>query len=308
MEFKYQEILDEIKNDKRSGAWVVAQKAINCIETLISEKAGTGFSELIVEIENAAAIILKTQPGMAQLINFFNLVFVTIENEASENPIVLSRKVSGEVRRFHELANNAVAQVAKLGAKLITDDSLVLVHSNSSTLLKILKKAHEDGKLFHVLISESRPINEGQACAEELAKLQIESTYFVDAALSKAVDRADVILLGADSVSEISVVNKIGTRAIALLAKEAVVEAYIACESSKFLSRKLAAKKETPRNPNEVWENPPAEVTIENYYFDDTPLEILTGVITEDGILTPNEIGGKIDAQKLSTKLLKLLK
>lgn len=308
MDFKYLKILDDIKNDKRSGAWVVAQKAINCIEILISEMTGRSVTELIAEIENVAAIILKVQPGMAQLINLFNLVFVTIEKETSGDSVVLSRKVSGEVKRFHELAKNAVEQVAGFGAELIFDDSLVLVHSNSSTLLEILKKAHSSGKSFHVLISESRPISEGRACAEELAKLQIESTYFVDAALSRAVDRADVILLGADSVSEISVVNKIGTRAIALLAREAVVEAYIACESSKFLSRKLAAKKETPRNPNEVWENPPPEVTVENYYFDDTPLEILTGVITEKGILTPGEIGGKIGAQKLSTKLLKLLK
>lgn len=308
MEFKYLKILDDISNDKHSGAWIVAQKAINCVETLTSEMIGVSVPELVAELENVASTILKAQPGMAQLINLFNLVFVTIENETSEDSIVLSRKVSGAVKRFHELAKNAVAQVAEFGAELISDDSLILVHSNSSTLMGILRKAHDAGKSFHVLLSESRPINEGRACAEELAKLKIESTYFVDAALSKAVDRADVVLLGADSVSEVSVVNKIGTRAIALLAKEAVVEAYIACESSKFLSHKLVQKNETPRNPNEVWENPPSEVTIENYYFDNTSLEILTGVITEKGILTPSEIDGKIGAQKLSTKLLKMLR
>src|SRR3990172_3809038 len=265
MEQSYIEILEDVKSDTMSGAWVVARKAIHCIKRLIKEKTSSSVEELVKEIEKVAGEILKAQPGMAQLINFFNTVFVTIEQQTSGNPVVLSRKISGEAKRFEELSRNAVAQVAKFGADLIKEDGVILMHSNSSTILEIVKKARENGKTFHAILSESRPGVEGRACALELAKLGIESTFYVDAAISKGIDRTDVVLLGADSVSESAIVNKIGTKAICLLAREAVVKCYVACESSKFMPQTLAHKQELPRNPTEVWDEPPAETTIENY-------------------------------------------
>lgn len=304
----YNEILEDVKNDRRSGAWVVARKAINCLETLAKEKSDCDATELIAETERVIEEIVKAQPGMAQLTNLFNAIFVTIENETSNDSLILSRKISGEARRFEEFSRNAVAKVAEYGADLIHEDSIVLIHSNSSTIFEIIKKASEGDKSFHVVLSESRPIGEGRACATEISKLGIQSTYFVDAAITKGVDRADIVLLGADSLSEVSLVNKIGTKAICLLSREAVVPCYAACESSKFMPQKLGPKKEQPRNPVEVWDEPPPETTVENYYFDDVALELFTGIITEEGVLTPSEIGGKIRSQKMSTKLLEMLK
>ena len=136
----------------------------------------------------------------------------------------------------------------------------------------------------------------------------IQSIYLFDAAIGRGVERADVVLLGADSLSEGSLINKTGTKAICLLAKEAVVPCYAACESSKFIPQKLSPKKEQSRDPNEVWTDPPPETTIENYYFDSVPLDLFTGIITEEGVLTPTEAGGKIRTQKVNTKLRDLLK
>lgn len=308
MDGNYEELLEDVKNDRKSGARVVAQKTIDCLDALMEAKSTAGASELVAEIERVAAEILKAQPGMAQLTNLFNAIFVTIDNETSNDPVVLSRKISGEVTRFDESSTKAVSKVAKFGADLISQDSVILIHSNSNTVFEIIKKAHDDGKTFQVVLSESRPMNEGRACATELSQLGIPALYLIDAAVSKGIDRADVVLLGADSVSEKNLVNKIGTRAICLLARESVIPCYAACESSKFMPQKLSPKKEQPREPDEVWDAPPADTTVENYYFDEVDLDLFTGIITEDGILTPEEIGGKISASKLSKKLLEMLK
>jgi len=283
MSASYQEIFEDVKNDRHSGAWVVARKTI-------------------------ATEIFDAQPGMAQLINLFNGILNTIEKETSNDALVLSRKIAGEARRFDELAKNAVDQVSKFGADLIGEDAVVFIHSNSSTILEILKKTKEQGKTFQVILTEARPICEGRACAEALSKLGIQNLYLFDAAISKGIERADIVLLGADSLSETELVNKIGTRAIGLLAKEAVVPCYAACESSKFMPQKLRPKKEPPRDPNEVWDQPPAETTIENYYLDEVPLDLFTGIITEEGVLTPEEAGSRIRGQKLNVKLLEMLK
>lgn len=308
MENTYQDILTDVVNDHESGASVVAQKVIKCVELFAREQAEQPLAQFIEAVEDIAGQVLRAQPGMAQLTNFFNLIFVTIENETSESTLSLSRKLAGEAKRFDERSKNALGKVADIGAGLIDDDAVVLVHSNSSNVFQIVKKACEEGKTFEAVCLESRPVNEGRVCAAELSKLGVPSLYVVDAAASKGVERADLVLLGSDSLSENSLVNKVGSKAICLLAREDVVPCYAVGESNKFTPQRLRPKKEQPRNPAEVWDNPPAESTIENYYFDDIPLDLFTGIITEDGVLTPDEIQGKIRSQSLSTKLIELLK
>lgn len=308
MNTSYIDILEDVKGDHSSGAWVVAQKTINCLETLVKEKADSKVADFVLEVERVASEILKTHPNMTQLTNLFNVIFCTIENETSNNLLVLSRKISGEAKRFSENSKKAVTKVAEFGAELITQDSIILTHSNSSTILEIIKRAQAEGKSFQVIISESRPVCEGRERAIELAKLGIQTLYLVDAAMSIGVERADLVLLGADSLSEDSLVNKIGSTAVCLLAREAVVPCYAACESSKFTPQKLIATKEPTRDAKEVWDKPPPEISIENYYFDEVPLELFTGILTEDGICTPSEMQGKIGAQKMSSKLIELVK
>ncbi|MFQ5650413.1 MAG: translation initiation factor eIF-2B [bacterium] len=304
----YLELLKDVTNDRRSGAWGVARKAITCLDLLAKEMSGAPAEELVAEVERVGATVLKAQPAMAQLTHLFNTLFVMIENEPSADSLVLSRKISGEAKRFYEHCENAVSRAANYGAALINEDSMVLVHSNSSTIFETITAAHNAGKTFEVLLSESRPILEGRTCARDLAKLGIPSTYFVDAAIAKAIERADIILLGADTVFENTLINKIGSRAICLLSREAVVPCYAACESSKFISRRLGPKREPPRDPAEVWEEPPPETTVENTYFEEVALELFNGIITEEGIFTPEEIGGRIRSQKMSPKLFELLK
>jgi translation initiation factor eIF-2B subunit delta len=308
MTANFERLLQDVKSDRKSGAWVVAQKTIDCLEALIREKSAASVDDLVGEIARVAREVLASQPGMAQLANLFNQLFVTIESESSGDAIVLSRRVSGEAKRFSEHSKNAVAKVSELGAELINPDAIILVHSNSSTVFEIIKRAHGAGKSFEVIVTESRPVNEGRSCALELSRLGIPSIYIIDAAVSKGVEQADIVLLGSDSLSEKYIVNKIGSTAISLLAREAVVPCYAVGESSKFTPQKLKPKKEQPRDPGEVWKSPPENTRIESYYFDDVPLDFFTGIVTEEGILTPEEIGGRIRAQKMSTKLIEMLK
>ena len=304
----YQDILEDVKHDHTSGASVVAKKVIRCIEALAKEKSDVAVSALVAEIEHVAAEILKAQPNMAQLTNLFNNIFSTLDAETSGDSLVLARKVAGEAKRFDENAKRAVMKVADFGAELISSDDTVLSHSNSSTILSIIKKAHESGKTFQVIISESRPACEGQERARELSKMGIRTLYLIDAAIGMGVVRADVVLLGADSISETALVNKIGSKAICLLAREALVPCYAASESSKFTPQKLSPKKEPLRDPKEVWPNPPHETSVENYYFDEVPLDLFTGIVTEEGVLTPSEMAGKIRGQVLHPRLLEMLK
>jgi translation initiation factor 2B subunit (eIF-2B alpha/beta/delta family) len=85
-------------------------------------------------------------------------------------------------------------------------------------------------------------------------------------------------------------VNKTGTSLLAAGARQLRVPLYALCDSAKLLPEGRAPLPEAPKNPREVLPRRIAGVTVENFYFDRTPLDRLTGVITEDGILKPSEL------------------
>ena len=89
MNLSYKNILEDIKSDNKSGASVIAQKTVDCLEALTKEKSDVPANKLIAEVERVAGEILKAQVGMAQLTNLFNSIFVTIEKDTSGDSLVL---------------------------------------------------------------------------------------------------------------------------------------------------------------------------------------------------------------------------
>jgi translation initiation factor 2B subunit (eIF-2B alpha/beta/delta family) len=92
-------------------------------------------------------------------------------------------------------------------------------------------------------------------------------------------------------------VNGIGTYSMALAANKHQIPVYVLCESLKIdptLKSDEAIVEE--KNPNEMVMQGvfPAEITIKNPYFDITPAELITGLITEDGIIPQSEVGAFI--------------
>ena len=143
---------------------------------------------------------------------------------------------------------------------------------------------------FRVFLFESRPMNEGQNAALELVESGINVTIMADAAMSYAVERCDIVLVGADTFSEKSLINKIGTRPLALLAREFVKPIYIVSTLDKFLPSKLLIFEEKQRPKDEVWKDSPKTVGIWNKYFEPTPMSSFTGLITESGFLNADQL------------------
>jgi translation initiation factor 2B subunit (eIF-2B alpha/beta/delta family) len=156
---------------------------------------------------------------------------------------------------------------------------LVLTHSRSSVVEKILISAYRKVP-FHLIVTESRPNNEGHLLAESLAEQGIPVTFIVDAAAGTI--HPDMVLVGADAVTPSHVVNKIGT--VLLAAKFPL---YVACTTHKFTSEDVEIDEE---DPHEVLAHAHPRITVKNYYFDRTPLHMVTGFVTEKGILSAEKV------------------
>ena len=194
------------------------------------------------------------------------------------------------------------------GAALLKDGSRVLTHCNAGALatagwgtaLGVIRSAVEAGKKISVIADETRPFLQGaRLTAWEMVQENIPVTLITDnmAGHLMALGEVDAVIVGTDRVAANGdVANKIGTYMVAVLAQRHNIPFYVACPLST-IDMNVASGKDIPieeRAGDEVkgfrdthWA---AEgVTIRNPAFDITPAELVTGLITEKGIvMQPN--------------------
>jgi methylthioribose-1-phosphate isomerase len=196
-------------------------------------------------------------------------------------------------------ANRAMG---KLGAALIPDRARVMTHCNAGALatagygtaLGVIRSAKS--KIISVIACETRPYLQGaRLTAWEMVQEGIPCTLITDSMAGHMLSRGevDVIVVGADRIAANGdVANKIGTYALAVLARRHDIPFYVAAPLSTF----------DPRIPDgshiPIEERSAAEVTgyrdmrwaphgvqVRNPAFDVTPAELISGLITEVGVV-----------------------
>ncbi len=140
-----------------------------------------------------------------------------------------------------------------------------------------------------VLCFEGRPGSEGRALATRLAEAGLDVAYAVDAAAHRLVPACAAVLIGADSIGDRGVVNKIGSAAVAAVAAASDVPLYVASDGSKILPPGFPQQVSDRRPPHEVWDAPEG-VEVWNEYFEAVPIGLVTAVVTESAVLSPPEL------------------
>jgi translation initiation factor 2B subunit (eIF-2B alpha/beta/delta family) len=270
----------DLAADNRSGAAEILSRAANVFE-LLAEAAGGGEATLVAAV---GAALLKAQPDMAPVTNLVARVRAAADSTASRADAL--RHGSLTAREFVAWALRAAQAAAEHAASLIVGGSRVLTHSRSSTVMNAFGIARRQGRTFNLFVTESRPMMEGRSVAVEAAGLGIPVTLIADAASALVMDGIDLVIVGADKVTSRGVVNKIGTRLVALSARERCRPVYAVCDTSKFESSEHSTSSGDlgRRDPDELWTGAPEHVRVRNFYFEETPLDLLTAIVTEDGI------------------------
>jgi eIF-2B alpha/beta/delta-like uncharacterized protein len=153
----------------------------------------------------------------------------------------------------------------------------------------MMKKAREEKKKFEVIVTETRPLYQGEKTAHDLSQVGIPVIYVDDSAPGFFIKNVDMVLMGVDAIRKEGIVNKIGSYMISVLSKENKVPVYFAGELMKLDKRNKIIIEE--RNPEEIIDPKKLPgVKIENPAFDITPWKYVTGIITEKGILKSEKI------------------
>jgi methylthioribose-1-phosphate isomerase len=227
-------------------------------------------------------------------------------------PAQIAPMLLAEAHAIYAADIEANHRMGEHGAKLIKDGARVLTHCNAGALatagygtaLGVIRSAVAAGKQVNVFANETRPFLQGaRLTAWELMQDDIPVTLIADSAAGFLMSRGeiDVIVVGADRIAANGdVANKIGTYSVAVLAQRHRVPFYVAAPLST-IDANVARGADIPieeRSADEIrgygetrWA--PDHATARNPVFDVTPAELVTGLITEKGVV-PAPDAGKI--------------
>jgi methylthioribose-1-phosphate isomerase len=223
--------------------------------------------------------------------------------------LTMARALLQEAHKIYEEDIAINRAMGAHGEKLLKDGDRVLTHCNAGALataghgtaLGIIRSAIEAGKKISVIADETRPFLQGaRLTAWEMAQENIPCTLITDNMAGHFMSKGEIdsVIVGADRVAANGdVANKIGTYMVAVLAHRHGIPFYVACPLST-IDMAISSGKDIPieeRSADEVkgfrdlrWAA--QGVAIRNPAFDVTPAELVTGLITEKGVVyAPNQ-------------------
>lgn len=288
-----QSTADRIKRLEVQGARNVAIATIKAIETLANQTKAKNKKDFLTELSEAKEILFASRETEPLMRNALRWIISQVEMNNRKSLAKLKETVSSASQQFLKNLEDSREKIADIGAKRIRNSSVVFTHCHSSTVTYLLKKAKEEGKSFEVICTETRPVFQGKTTAKEMLELGVKTTFIIDSAARFFMNKADLVLVGADAVtSEGNVINKIGTSTIALIAHEARTPFYVVSELLKFDPETMHGdyEKIEERSPNEIWEDSPRNLIIRNPAFDVTRRDFIHGIICEEGMISPHSV------------------
>ena len=220
---------------------------------------------------------------------------------------------------FTSLSVSARSKIANSFSQFIHPGHRILVHGFSRVVLASLRHASQLGLSFSVLTTEARPYCDGYRVVEELTALGIHVTLILDSAIAYAMERVDIVMVGAEGVAESGgIINKTGTYTAAIIAKQFSKPLYVCAECYKFTRLFPLSQRDLPEtraqqrtligvqgsgggggvNASEVCAWPevkdPALFAIDHPQCDYTPPQYVSLLFTDLGILTPSAISDEL--------------
>jgi ribose 1,5-bisphosphate isomerase len=252
-------------------------------------------------------------PSLAPPINALHRFVGSMERTEAEGVSV--EELKDVLKRasddFFTWAEAALDKVAQYGAEKVNDGDTVFMYSMSSTVWRILRYAKSQGKSFKVVVTESRPANEGLWTVTEMDKSDISISVSIDACIGELIPQCNAVFVGADVISSSGfALVKVGTYPAALVAKAHAVPFYVAADTLKFDTSTLFGLPyvNEPIKRHEILDDQyPERAKVVGQLFEETPPELITALITEMGFMHPAAAFSVIQQMQPSEKLSALI-
>jgi translation initiation factor 2B subunit (eIF-2B alpha/beta/delta family) len=281
----------EIKSDRSSGASQIARNALDVLRFFTQTNKSETWREFMYAFSELGRMLFEMRPNMAPVQNLVARIIYEI-NSLEEDDLVAVRKfAASRIDSLCKESEAAAKESAEWAATKIGYSDYLATCSHSSTICETFRIAKHQGKRFKVFIAESKSddgkFGYGQVVANFLESIDVSAEVFPDDEIYRYVPKTNCVLVGADSVLiDGSIINGCPTYGVAVEADDSGVPFYSVCETIKantlsYLGNNIEAQKG----------------------FDLIPSNLITGIVTEKGILDVKEI---VEVMKENSKFFKV--
>jgi methylthioribose-1-phosphate isomerase len=290
------------------GAPAIGVAAAMGLALGVRASKSTGTQKLAAEFYKLCELMASTRPTAVNL-------FWAIERmkrsfaagaEAGESVAQIKDRLDAEAANIHDEDVASCRAMGAFGAEVVPGDARILTHCNAGALatagygtaLGVIRGAVEAGKHVTVFADETRPFLQGaRLTAWELVRDGIQTTVITDnmAGALMRQGKVNFVVVGADRIAANGdTANKIGTYGVAVLAREHRIPFYVAAPLSTVDlgtpdGEHIPIEERNAREVTHVGSSrlAPDGALVWNPAFDVTPHHLISGIITERGILRP---------------------
>ncbi len=302
-----EEIYEAIRKLRVRGAPAIGITAAYGLYLGMRTENPSSRTEFFQLLEGYIQYLAGARPTAVNLFWAMEALKQRLQKTSGNDVKALTKKLLELAREVHEDDRQRCDAMADHGQDVVPVGARILTHCNTGALATggigtafgVIYRAHQLGKNVSVFADETRPLLQGSRLTVwELMMAKIPVTLICDnmAAALMQQGKVDLAIVGADRIAaDGSVANKIGTYNVALLAKHHGIPFYVAAPLSTF-DRSISSGKDIPietRPEDEVrkvfnqCQITVPDVPCWNPAFDVTPPELVSGIITEKGIVYP---------------------
>ncbi|MFB5607953.1 MAG: S-methyl-5-thioribose-1-phosphate isomerase, partial [Candidatus Nitrosomaritimum yanchengensis] len=297
----YNQVAAAIRNLVVRGAPAIGVSgAFGLALAALQSKASTK-ENLLEDLDKAKRTLFETRPTAVNL--GWGLDKIMKLAHSGDSVTQIRELIINEAKKMAEQDIEINKTMGKKGSELFDDNDTIMTHCNAGglatvaygTALGVIRATKESGKNVKVIATETRPVQQGsRLTAFELKHDGFDVSLIPDTAVgySMANGLVNKVIVGADRIVRTGhVFNKIGTYQVAIMAKQHGIPFYVAAPLSTFDMKSNADDVIIEmRKGSEVTgigdkKTAPDDISVINPAFDMTPPELITGIITEKGIV-----------------------
>jgi methylthioribose-1-phosphate isomerase len=303
---RWEDVADAIRTLVVRGAPAIGVAAAFGVVLAARASVATSFEMLMADLEVAFKGLASTRPTAVNL--FWALDRMRRTGEAlGDRPLeVVRARLLAEAQAILDEDLAANRALGEHGAALVPPRARILTHCNAGALatagygtaLGVVRSAHAQGKVALLWVDETRPVMQGsRLTAWECVREGIPHRLIADVVAASLMGRGqvDLVVTGADRIAANGdTANKIGTYALAVLAKHHGLPFYVAAPFST-IDPTLPAGSQIPIEERDAQEvrrvgghaTAPESSPVFNPAFDVTPAPLISAIITERGVFRP---------------------
>ncbi|MCP5468134.1 MAG: S-methyl-5-thioribose-1-phosphate isomerase [Deltaproteobacteria bacterium] len=302
-----EEIARSIRDMEIRGAPAIGIAGAYGMALAAQNYPGNSFQEFCETLDQAVKILAASRPTAVNLKWSLARIQRIYHSSQGQDISVIQKKILEEAHQILSEDKDLCEKIGRIGASELESGVNVLTYCNTGALatggwgtaLAVFYYAVADKKKIHVYVPETRPYLQGARLTSwELDKNKIPHTLITDNMCAFLMKKKEIhsVWVGADRiVANGDVANKVGTYALALLAKYHQIPFYVAAPYST-IDMEISSGQEIPIEERPALEMKsiqgkmiaPEETPVWNPAFDITPHDLITAIVTEKGFAYPS--------------------